>query len=70
VVTDGVTGLLVRPRDIADLTAAMDRFLALPVRARDAMGRAARLRMEQAYDDRIVVDAYLAAIDRVTGGRV
>jgi glycosyltransferase involved in cell wall biosynthesis len=70
VVTDGVTGLLVRPRDTADLTAAMDRFLALPVRARDAMGRAARLRMEQAYDDRIVVDAYLAAIDRVTGGRV
>ena len=66
VVDPGVTGLLCAPRDAADLARAMEEMIALPAPARAAMAQAARARMERLYDDRIVVEAYLDAIDRVT----
>jgi glycosyltransferase involved in cell wall biosynthesis len=48
VVRDGVTGLLVPPRDPAALAAALLRLVDAPERARE-MGRAARTRIEEAF---------------------
>jgi glycosyltransferase involved in cell wall biosynthesis len=48
VVSDGVTGLLVPPRDPAALAAALVRLVDDPERARQ-MGRAARARIEEAF---------------------
>jgi glycosyltransferase involved in cell wall biosynthesis len=63
VVEDGVTGLLCAPRDAGSLAEACLRFLELPPASRKAMGAAGRKRMETLYDERVVVDAYLDAID-------
>jgi glycosyltransferase involved in cell wall biosynthesis len=69
VVDNGRSGFLCRAQDAADLAATIERFLALPHAAQAAMGAAGRARMERDYDERHVVAAYLAAIDRATGGR-
>lgn len=67
VVDRDIGGFLVRPRDAADLADAMERFIALPRPAQEAMGRAGRARMQRIYDQTHVIDAHLAAIDRATG---
>lgn len=59
-VQDGRTGLLCVPRDLESLVTAMERFIAMPPAARAAMGQAARARAELAFDERQVIDAYLA----------
>jgi glycosyltransferase involved in cell wall biosynthesis len=64
VVEDGVTGLLCEARNGNSLAEACMRFLELPAAARTAMARAGRARMESTYDETLVVQAYLAAIDR------
>lgn len=69
VVTHGVNGFLCKVQDAGDLAVAMARLMALPRAAQVAMGQAGRVRMEREYDQALVVNAYLAAIDRVTGGR-
>jgi glycosyltransferase involved in cell wall biosynthesis len=59
VVTDGVDGLLVQVRDVATLVAAIARLHddpALCVR----LGRAAREKALEAFDERIVLDKTLA----------
>ena len=58
-VDDGVNGFLVPPKDVGSLESAIERFLALPVGSRKAMGQAARRKMEREFDRRRVVDAYL-----------
>lgn len=63
------SGLLVRPRDAADLAAAIERFIALPRSAQEAMGRAGRARMQRDYDEAHVVTAYLEAIARTVPQR-
>ena len=47
-VDDGVTGVLVPPRDLAAFAAAIDRLLADPVRAQ-AMGAAAHARVQSEF---------------------
>lgn len=69
VVEDGRTGLLCAPRSGDSLAQACARFLSMPPAARRAMGLAGRARMEREFDEAHVVDAYLAAIGRVTGTR-
>ncbi|WP_296643654.1 glycosyltransferase family 4 protein [Roseinatronobacter sp.] len=64
VVVSGVTGLLCAPRSAEALAEQFVRFLNMPLDMRAAMGRAARARMENRYDERIVVRAYLEAISR------
>ena len=55
VVTDGVTGLVVEPRDVEDLTAAMARLgNDAPLRAR--LGRAARAKAEAVFSIEDVVE--------------
>ena len=64
VVDDGVNGLLCEVRCAKSLAAAMDRMLSLDHAARAAMGAAGRRKVEADYDQRLVVEAYLAEIDR------
>jgi glycosyltransferase involved in cell wall biosynthesis len=64
-VEDGVTGLLVPPRDVAALRAAVGGLLAAPAR-RAALGDAGRLRAMQRFTwaraASVAVDAYHAAL--------
>lgn len=69
VVVDGETGLLVPPRDAAALAEAMRRMIELAPEARAAMGRRARARAEQVFDERIVADRYVAALDAIRAAR-
>lgn len=60
-----VSGLLCRVQDAEALAQALTRFLELPPAARAAMGDAGRRKMEREFDERIVIDAYLAELARL-----
>lgn len=60
VVDDGINGILVQPRDPAGLAKAMKRLLEDPA-LRDRFGAAGRFKMEQAFDETIVIDRSIAA---------
>lgn len=64
VVEKGKTGLLCEVRSGGSLAQACMQFLGMSLEARTAMGQAGRARMESTYDEKLVVDAYLAAIER------
>ena len=64
-VSDGVTGLLFRPRDAESLKSKMLKFLAMPHEERAAMGAAGRLKMEREFDRHKMVEQYMEEIDRV-----
>lgn len=64
VVEHGVNGYLCRVRDSADLARAMSRMLDLSEGERRTMGSAGRAKMEREYDERIVIDLYLEAIEQ------
>jgi len=68
VVADGETGVLCRARDAESLRDAMARVIAMPPDAREAMGRAARARMEAVYGEAHVISAYRAALADIGGG--
>jgi glycosyltransferase involved in cell wall biosynthesis len=63
------SGFFCDARSTESLAAAMERFMALPPGAQQAMGAAGRAKMEREYDQALVVDAYRAALEVVTGGR-
>lgn len=65
VVDDGVNGLLCQPRDAADLAEKMERLLVLPAAERARLGQAGRAKMAREYDERLVIDKYLEAIQAV-----
>jgi glycosyltransferase involved in cell wall biosynthesis len=62
VVEDGVNGFLVRPRDVNDLTEKIIRMIELSPLERIAMGTAGRAKIEQEFDEKIVVDKYIKVI--------
>lgn len=62
---DSVTGLGFEVRDVPSLVDAMVRFIELPYDQKRKMGIAGRRKMEQEFDRRIVVDAYLEEITKV-----
>lgn len=62
VVAPDITGFLCEVRNAESLAAAIERFLALPPAAQQAMGQAGRAKMEREYDQAIVVDVYREAI--------
>ena len=66
VVDDGVNGLLCAPRDAVDLARAMLEMVSLPVAARQRMGAAGRRKVEQQFDEALVIRKYLDAITDVT----
>lgn len=61
-VVEGVTGFLCAPRSADALAAAMARMIALDTAARKKMGAAAREMAERAFDQKLVVRAYLDAL--------
>lgn len=62
VVEDGVNGFLCRPRDAQDLAEKMARIVAMSPEARAAMGQRGREKVEREFDERIVIERYLATI--------
>jgi glycosyltransferase involved in cell wall biosynthesis len=67
VVDDGVNGFLCRPRDASDLADKMERIISMSQAEREAMGQRGREKVEREFDEKIVIDKYLAAIDAVLG---
>jgi len=65
VVDDGVNGYLCKPRDAIDLAGKMARVAALSHAERTAMGQRGREKMEREFDEQIVVNKYLQAIQVV-----
>lgn len=59
-VRNGVTGWLCRPADAHDLARCLLDFVATPPAGRAAMGAQARRYMEECFDERLVIDRYLA----------
>jgi glycosyltransferase involved in cell wall biosynthesis len=62
VVDDGVNGYLCKPKDTVDLYKKMKKMLLLSDEQRRDMGKRGRGKMEQSYDQEIVIDAYRRAI--------
>ncbi len=67
VVEDGVNGFLCRPRDASDLADKMERMISMSQTERKAMGLRGREKVEREFDEKIVIDKYLAAIEAVLG---
>ncbi len=67
VVADGINGFLCAPRSGESLAAAMARFIALSAPSRTAMGQAGRARMEETFDEAIVIAAYREALATLRG---
>jgi glycosyltransferase involved in cell wall biosynthesis len=66
-VEDGVTGLLVAARSTEQLVHKLETMLRMPPAARSEMGLRARDKMIRQYDEKTVIDAYLAAIRGIDG---
>ncbi len=64
-VMDGKTGFLCRPADAQDLADKLLRFIALPPGQRLAMGQRGREFVEQNFDERLVLQRYLALVQQV-----
>jgi glycosyltransferase involved in cell wall biosynthesis len=67
VLEDGVNGFLCTVRDARSLADAMLKMLHLDPRQRLAMGAAARLKVEREFDERLVAERYLTAIEQAIG---
>ncbi|MCF2135074.1 MULTISPECIES: glycosyltransferase family 4 protein [Mycetohabitans] len=65
VVVDGETGLLCAPRDAADLARKLQHIIEMGPDARATMGARGRRMVEQRYDERIVIERYLEAMQRI-----
>ena len=64
VIDDGVSGLLCEVRSARSLEAAMERMITMTPTARAAMGAAGRRKVETEFDQKLVVEAYLAELAR------
>lgn len=62
VVDDGINGYLCQPRDIPDLANKMAQIAALPPEVRIAMGKRGRKKVENEFDEQIVIKKYLDAV--------
>jgi glycosyltransferase involved in cell wall biosynthesis len=65
VVDSGVTGYLCAPRSVESLLTTMLQMIGRSPQERSEMGRRARIKAEQDFDEQLVIDAYLAAIDAI-----
>ena len=68
-VVHGQTGFLCRVRDADDLAARMLDFIALPAAQRQQMGMSGRAFVEAHFDEREVIDRYLAVASGVAETR-
>lgn len=65
-VEDGITGFICKPRDSDDLAQKMEKMIFLSPEQRGAMGKAGRAKMEREFDERIVINQYLTAIEQLS----
>ena len=65
VVRHGFNGLLCRPRDSQDLADQMQTILQMPAAKLAQMGRASRQLVEERFDEKLVIDAYLQVLDEI-----
>ena len=65
VVDHGVNGLLCRVKDASDLADKMSQMHAMTHEQRQEMGLRGREKVEREFDERIVIDKYLRAIEEV-----
>ena len=65
VVDDCVNGFVVKQSDSEDLIQKIERFLALSHEQKMQMGLAGRAKVENEFDRRIVVDAYLKEMENI-----
>ncbi|MFK8258251.1 glycosyltransferase family 4 protein [Erwinia sp. AnSW2-5] len=65
VVDDGITGYLCQSRSVADLSEKMEMIINLSHQERVNMGLRGREKIENQFDERIVIDKYLAIIEDV-----
>jgi len=68
VVDDGKNGFLCKLRDAADLAEKMEHMLALSHEERSAMVLYGRRKMEREFDEQIVIERYLEAIEVIQKG--
>lgn len=66
-VEDGVTGYIVPVQDEDAVLRAVEKFLSLTWEERRQMGLAARTKMEQEFDRKLVVDFYMRELDELAG---
>jgi glycosyltransferase involved in cell wall biosynthesis len=69
VVEDGTNGYLCTVRDSSSLANAMRRMIKLTDEERNAMGAAGRHRIETEFDERIMIQRYLEAIEAAAARR-
>ena len=67
VVDDGVNGFLCEPRSVNDLKAKMEKMLLLPEAERLQMGLKGREKVLKQFDEQIVIDRYVKAIEHLYG---
>jgi glycosyltransferase involved in cell wall biosynthesis len=65
VVDDGVNGYLCKPRDATDLADKIVKILGLSDNELAKMGIQGRIKMENEFDEEIVIKKYLEAIDEI-----
>jgi glycosyltransferase involved in cell wall biosynthesis len=70
VVEDGVTGYMVKVKDVNSLAEAMIKFIELPFEDKVLMGLNGRRKMEQEFDQTIVVNKYLEVAKQLLDGKV
>ena len=66
IVEDGITGYLCKIKDPHDLASKMKSMLLLPEDKRIEMGKKARQKVIKEFDKKIVINAYLKAIEQVS----
>jgi galacturonosyltransferase len=64
IVDDGVNGYIVNQKDSKDLIEKIEKFLSLTNQERKMMGLAGRRKVEREFDRKIVVEKYLAELER------
>ena len=64
-VENGITGLLCDAKNTKSLTAAVERFIALPYEQKKQMGENGRKKVEREFDRQIVIDAYMNEIESI-----
>ncbi len=62
-VDDGVTGMLCRPKDAGHLREKMLAMMEMSYQDRLAMGRRGREKMIREFDERLVIDRYVEAVE-------
>lgn len=69
-VDDGINGFLCQPQSTPSLVKALDAMIQLSHAERLAMGARSRLKMVHEFDEKIVIQKYLDAVNAITGPSV